>query len=104
MYAVILTGGKQYKVKKGDAIIVERLTLPEKEKEIIIKEVLMVSDGKDAKFGKPYLKDAKVVCEVVSDLKGEKTISYKYRRRKDSRWKKGHRQLLTKVKVKEIKA
>jgi len=104
MYAVILTGGKQYKVEKGDALVVERLTLPEKEKEIVIKEVLMVCDGKDVKFGKPYLKDAKVVLEVVSDIKGKKVISYKYRRRKDSRWKKGHRQLLTNVKIKEIKA
>lgn len=104
MYAVIQTGGKQYKVTKGDTIIVERLTIPEKEKEVTIKEVLLISDGKEFKVGKPLIKDAKVVCEVIGDFKDKKVISFKYRRRKDSRWKKGHRQVLTKLKVKEIKA
>lgn len=104
MYAVIQTGGKQYKVTKGDTIIVERLTIPEKEKEVTIKEVLLISDGKEVKVGKPLIKDAKVVCEVIGDFKDKKVISFKYRRRKDSRWKKGHRQVLTKLKVKEIKA
>lgn len=104
MYAVIQTGGKQYKVTKGDTIIVERLTIPEKDKEITIKEVLLISDGKEVKVGKPLVKDANVVCEVIGDFKDKKVISYKYRRRKDSRWKKGHRQVLTKLKVKEIKA
>ena len=103
MYAVILTGGKQYKVEKGATITVERLSHPEKDKEVTIKDVLMVHDGKEVKFGKPFLKDAKVVCEVVSDFRGKKLISYKYRRRKDSHWKKGHRQELTKLKIKEIK-
>lgn len=103
MYAVIMTGGKQYKVTKGDSIKVELLDHPEKDKEITISEVLMVSDGKDVKFGKPYLKDVKVVCEVISDIKARKVVSYKYRRRKDSHWKKGHRQKLTQLKIKEIK-
>ena len=103
MYAVIMTGGKQYKVEKGGTITVERISHPEKDKEVTIKEVLMVHDGKETKFGRPFLKDAKVVCDVVSDFKGKKVISYKYRRRKDSHWKKGHRQGLTKLKIKEIK-
>ncbi len=104
MYAVIQTGGKQYKVTKGDTIIVERLTIPENEKEVTIKEVLLISDGKEVKVGKPLVKDTNVVCEVIGDFKDKKVISYKYRRRKDSRWMKGHRQVLTKLKVKEIKA
>lgn len=103
MYAIIQTGGKQYKVKEGEAIVVERLSHPQKTKEVTIKEVLFVSDGKEVKIGRPLVKDAKVVCDVVSDFKGEKVISFKYRRRKNSRWKKGHRQLLTRLKVKEIK-
>lgn len=103
MYAVIMTGGKQYKVEKGATITVERLTHPEKDNEVTIKEVLMVHDGKEVKFGRPYLKDAKVVAEVISDFRGKKLMSYKYRRRKDSHWKKGHRQELTKLKIKEIK-
>ncbi len=104
MYAIIQTGGKQYKVTKGDVILVERLSVPEKDKEIIIKEVLFISDGKETKFGKPHIKDAKVVCEVEGDFKAKKVISFKYRRRKDSRWKKGHRQVHTRLKIKEIKA
>lgn len=103
MYAVIQTGGKQHKVTKGDAIIVERLDVPENEKEITINEVLLISDGKEIKFGKPLIKDAKVVCEVIGDFKDKKVMSYKYRRRKDSRWTKGHRQVLSKLRVKEIK-
>ncbi|MFH0772236.1 MAG: 50S ribosomal protein L21 [Candidatus Omnitrophota bacterium] len=103
MYAVIQTGGKQYKVSEGDEINVERLEMPEKDKEITIKEVLLVSDGKEIKIGKPLVVDAKVICEVVCDFKADKVISFKYRRRKSSMWKKGHRQLLTRLKIKEIK-
>jgi large subunit ribosomal protein L21 len=98
-----MTGGKQYKVEKGATITVERLTHPEKDNEVTIKDVLMVHDGKEVKFGRPFLKDAEVVCDVVSDFRGKKLMSYKYRRRKDSHWKKGHRQELTKLKIKEIK-
>lgn len=104
MYAVIQTGGKQYKVCKGDVIEVESLGASEKDKEIIIKDILLVSDGKDIKIGNPLVKNAGVVCELIGDFKGPKVISFKYRRRKNSRWKKGHRQLLSRLKVKEIKA
>lgn len=103
MYAIIQTGGKQYKVSKGDQINVERLEAPEKEKEITIKEVLLVSDGKEVKIGKPLVRDAKVICELVCDFKAKKVISFKYRRRKNSKWKKGHRQSMTSLKIKEIK-
>ncbi len=106
MYAIIQTGGKQYKVCQGDTLNVERLSSPAKDakdKEFTIKEVLLVCDGKEVKVGKPLLKDAKVVCEVISDFKAAKVISFKYRRRKNSKWKKGHRQLLTRIKIKEIK-
>lgn len=102
MYAIIQAGGKQYKVFKGDAIDVERLDVPKKEKEIVIKDVLLVSDGKELKVGRPFVKDAKVICELLSNFKGKKILSFKYRRRKDSRWRRGHRQQLTRLRIKEI--
>jgi len=100
MYAVIQTGGKQYKVFKGDTIDVERLDTPKKE--VTIKDVLLISDGKDIKIGKPFIKDAKVVCEVLSHFRGKKILSYKYKRRTYARWRRGHRQSLTRLKIKEI--
>lgn len=100
MYAIIQTGGKQYKVFKGDTIVVERLDAPKKE--VVIKDVLLISDNKEIKVGKPFIKDAKIVCEVLSEFKGKKVLSFKYRRRKDSRWRRGHRQILTRLRVKEI--
>lgn len=102
MYAVIQTGGKQYKVCKGDVIEVESLNTPEEDKEITIKDILLISDGKNVQIGDPLVKNAKVVCELMGDFKAPKVISFKYRRRKNSRWKKGHRQLLSRLKVKEI--
>ncbi|KPK40291.1 MAG: 50S ribosomal protein L21 [Omnitrophica WOR_2 bacterium SM23_29] len=100
MYAIIQTGGKQYKVFKGDTIDVERLGVHKKE--ITIKDVLLISDGKDITVGRPFIKDAKVICEVLSDFKGKKVLSFKYRRRKNSRWRRGHRQQLTRLRIKEI--
>lgn len=100
MYAIIQTGGKQYKVFKDDTINVERLDAHKKE--ITIKEVLLISDGKEITVGRPFVKDAKVICEVLSNFKGKKVLSFKYRRRKDSYWRKGHRQIFTRLKVKEI--
>jgi len=100
MYAVIQTGGKQYKVFKGDTINVERLGTAKKE--VTIKDVLLISDGKDIKIGKPFIKDAKVICEVLSHFRGKKILSYKYKRRTYARWRRGHRQLLTRLKIKEI--
>jgi len=103
MYAIIELGAKQYNVKKDDIIEVEK-QLVEDGKEIIIDKVLLVSDGEKVEVGQPYLKDAKVKVTILRQLKGEKVISYKYRRRKAFHWKKGHRQQLTSLKIKEIKA
>ncbi len=100
MYAIIQTGGKQYKVFKGDTITVESIGAPKKE--VTIKDVLLISDDKEIKVGKPFIKDARVICEVLSNFKGKKVLAFKYRRRKDSRWRRGHRQLLTRLRIKEI--
>lgn len=102
MYAIIELGAKQYNVKKDDIIEVEKQDV-EKGKEILLDKVMLISDDEKVEVGQPYLKDAKVTALVLKDLKGKKVISYKYRRRKASHWKKGHRQQLTQLQIKEIK-
>ena len=102
MYAVIETGAKQYRVSKGDVLEVERLSLKDK-KEAKLDNVLFVSDKKDVLIGGPYIKGASVVCEIIGEKRGKKSISFKYRRRLgNSRKKIGHRQNYTVLKVKEI--
>ncbi len=101
MYAIIEVGAKQYTVKKGDLIEVEKQNVPAGE-EIVLDKVLFISKDKKASIGQPYLKTASVKAEVLAQTKGKKLVSYKYRRRKASHWKKGHRQQLTRLKIKEI--
>ena len=101
MYAIIEVGAKQYNVKKDDIIDVEKQD-GDKGKEITISKVLLLSKNKAIEVGQPYLKDAKVTALVVDQIKAEKLTSYKYRRRKSSHWEKGHRQQLTRLKIKEI--
>lgn len=101
MYAVIEVGTKQYSVKKDDIFEVEKLEV-EKGTEIVLDKVLLVSDEKRTEIGQPYLKNAVVKIQVIDQTKGDKLISYKYRRRKSSDWKKGHRQKLTLLKIKSI--
>ena len=101
MYAIVELGAKQYVVKKNDIIEVEKLDFPDG-KEIALDKVLLVSKEKKIEIGRPYLKEAKVSAMVLEQAKGEKVISYKYRRRKSSHWTKGHRQQITRLKIKEI--
>mgnify|MGYP001594264636 CR=1 FL=1 len=101
MFAIIEVGAKQYTIKKGDIIEVEKQAAKEG-KDITLNKVLLVSKDKKVEIGLPYLKDAKVEAVVLKHIKGEKVISYKYRRRKSSHWKKGHRQQLTQLKIKDI--
>lgn len=103
MYAIILTGSKQYRIEPNSVIDVEKLTLRAHAKTVTFDKVLMFFDGKDVQVGMPFLKNVSVKGEVVSPLiKADKVISYKYRRRKDWQWRKGHRQKFTRVKIKEI--
>jgi large subunit ribosomal protein L21 len=102
MYAIIEVGGKQYNVKEQDLIEVEKQAGKEGQ-EIALSKVLLVSKDKKLEIGQPYLKEARVVAEVLQQIKAKKVISFKYRRRKSSHWKKGHRQQLTRLKIKEIK-
>lgn len=101
MYAIIEVGGKQYSVQKGDIIEVEKQKAQEG-KDISLSKVLLVSKDKKVEVGKPYLKEAKVIACVLKQIKGPKAVSFKYRRRKSSHWKKGHRQKLSRLKISEI--
>lgn len=101
MYVIIETGGKQYRLCKNDIFEVEKLDAAPG-KTVKLDKVLFYSDGKRIEVGKPYIKNAKLNCDVLSNIKGKKVISYKYKRRKGSHRKIGHRQNLTRLKVKEI--
>ncbi|MBU1999338.1 MAG: 50S ribosomal protein L21 [Candidatus Omnitrophota bacterium] len=102
MYAIIEVGGKQYVVKEGDKIEVEKQEAQEGKK-LTFKDVLLVSEKDKVEIGQPHVKGASVETEILGATKGEKLISYKYRRRKSSHWTKGHRQQLTLLKISKIK-
>ena len=99
MFAVIKTGGKQYKVAKDDVIIIERISGDEGSK-VNFAEVLMVGD----KVGTPFVDGASVTGEIVRQSRGEKVIVFKKRRRQGYKRKNGHRQELSVVKITDIKA
>ncbi len=103
MYAVIQTGGKQYRVKEGDIFYVEKLPA-EKNSEIIFDQVLLVSDENGVEIGTPILENARVACEVLQQFRGKKILVYKVKRRKKYRKRKGHRQYYTRLRVLEIAA
>ncbi len=103
MYAVIKTGGKQYRVAQDDVLEIERLA-GDAGGTIEFTEVLMVGEGESVKFGMPLVAGAKVTAELVEQTRGPKLIAFKKRRRKNSRRKKGHRQDLTKVRITGISA
>jgi large subunit ribosomal protein L21 len=100
MYAIIETGGKQYRIQAGDVIEVELL---KEEKDVEFKNILVLSDGTNIKVGSPYVQEAVVKGEILEVSKGPKVIAYKYKRRKNYHRKKGHRQKYSKVKITEIK-
>ena len=97
-YAIIKTGGKQYKVAAGDVIEVEKLEL-EPGKETTFSDVLLYSDGKETKTG-----TGSVVAEVVAQKKAPKVIAYKYKRRKGYHRTVGHRRQVTQLKIKSVAA
>lgn len=103
MFAVIKTGGKQYKVAENDVINVGKLEA-EAGKTIKIKDVLMVGEGDDVKVGDPLLKGAEVEAEVVEQKRDRKILVFKKKRRQNYRRKAGHRQHMTVLKITGIKA
>jgi large subunit ribosomal protein L21 len=102
MFAVIQTGGKQYKVAKDDVIIVEKLD-GEAGGKVTFDDVLMHGAGSDVKVGAPLVKGAKVTGEVLEQRKGNKVVVFKKKRRQTYRRKAGHRQLETVVRITGIK-
>jgi large subunit ribosomal protein L21 len=103
MYAVIAISGKQFLVKEGDTIEVDR-QIVEEGKSMTINDVLLVVKDDVVKIGQPTVAKASVQAEAVKHFRGEKLITYKYRRRKSSHTKKGHRQDLTRLAIKKIVA
>ena len=101
MYAVIETGGKQYKIQEGDILSVERLGAGEGEK-VSFDKVLLVSGEDGIKVGKPYVEGAAVEGEVLFHGKGKKIIVFKNKAKKNYRKKQGHRQPFTRVKITKI--
>lgn len=101
MYAVIKTGGKQYRVSKDDVVTIERISGDAGAK-VEFDQVLMVGSGSDIKLGAPIVSGAKVIAELVEHSRGPKLIAFKKRRRKNSRRKKGHRQDLSIVRITDI--
>lgn len=101
MYAVIETGGKQYRVQKGDSLFVEKLDAEAGDK-IELDKVLLVSKEGELLTGKPYVDGAKVVANVVEQGKAKKVVVFKYKAKKNYRKRQGHRQPYTKIEIEEI--
>ena len=103
MFAIIKTGGKQYRVQQGDVLSVERLPAGPKKK-VLFDQVLLIADDKETLIGTPLLEKAVVRAEVIEDFKDDKVIVFKKKRRKQYRRTRGHRQPLTRVKILNIAA
>lgn len=101
MYAIIETGGKQYKVAEGDIITVEKLGV-EADSKYTFENVLAVADGASIKVGTPVVAGATVEATVIGDGKAKKVIVYKYKAKKGFHKKNGHRQPFTKLKIEKI--
>jgi large subunit ribosomal protein L21 len=100
MFAVIKTGGKQYKVAQGDILLVEKLDTTEPE--VTFSEVLLTVDGDAVQVGQPFLKTASVTAKVLEQGKHEKKMVFKFKAKTRHRKKKGHRQPYTKVQITKI--
>ena len=103
MYAIVATGGKQYRVREGQVINVEKLGA-EAGSDVVLEKVLLVGEGDEVKIGTPYVEDAAINCQVLEHKRDRKIIVFKHKRRKDYRKKAGHRQEYTRLKVTSIQA
>lgn len=101
MFAVIKTGGKQYKVQVGDILHIEKLIVEEGQK-VTFDQVLLIDDNGKTLIGTPFIEDARVKAEVIENFKDKKVIVFKKKRRKQYKRKRGHRQELTRIKIEEI--
>lgn len=103
MYAIIETGGKQYRVQEGDTLFIEKIEATAGET-VEFDKVLVVSNEGNLSVGTPFVEGAKVEASVVEQGKGKKVIVFKYKSKKDYRKKQGHRQPHTKIKIEKINA
>ena len=103
MHAIIVTGGKQYKVTEGDVLYVEKLPV-ESGDTVTFDQVLAVIDGEKATFGQPTVAGASVQANVVKNGKGKKVIVFKYKPKKNYKRKQGHRQPYTKIEITKVNA
>ncbi len=101
MQAIIVTGGKQYNVKEGDVLYVEKLGV-EADETVKFDQVLAIVDGENSKFGTPVVSGASVEAKVLKNGRGRKITVFKYRPKKDSKSCQGHRQPYTKVQIEKI--
>ena len=102
-FAIVKTGGKQYKVAEGDILSVEKLDSV-KDSEVSFDEVLLVVDGEDVKVGQPKVGGAKVIAKVLEEGKGDKKMVFRYKSKTRQYKKKGHRQPFTKIQITKITA
>lgn len=103
MYAVIKTGGKQYRVEQGDTLAIERLE-GDTGTQVSFGEVLLVGSDNETKIGRPLLAGASVTGTIVEQGRAKKIIVFKFRRRKNYKRKKGHRQYFTRIRIESIAA
>lgn len=101
MYAVIETGGKQYQVKTGDVVFVEKL-IAEADEKVVFDKVIAVGGDKGLTVGAPYVNGATVTAKVLKQTKGKKVIVYRYKSKKGYHKKQGHRQAYTKLQIEKI--
>lgn len=101
MYAIVEAAGRQWRLEPGTQVTVNQVSGKVGAKHVL-DQVLMANDGKTTSIGRPYLKGAQVLCEILEHHKGPKVITYKFRRRENFRRTRGHRQSLTKLLVKDI--
>ena len=104
MYAIVMTGGKQYRVEKGESIIVEKLNEAEKGQEVVLDQVLMIADGDKATIGKPTVEGASVVAKVIAQKRLPKVLVFKKKAKNGYKKMQGHRQYVTEIEGVDIKA
>ena len=100
MYAVIATGGKQYRVSEGDVLCIEKIEA--EDGATVSFDVLLLSDGEEVKIGSPMVEGAKVEAKVLGQVRGEKIVVFKYKSKKDYHRKQGHRQPYTKIEITKV--
>ncbi|TLD88543.1 50S ribosomal protein L21 [Helicobacter sp. MIT 03-1614] len=103
MYAIFKNGGKQYKVVEGSIILLDKMSLEPKSK-VELNEVLAIVDGDKTDVGTPFVKGAKIEAEVINEGRSKKVVTFKKRRRKDSKTKRGFRRDFTRVRILKIVA